>query len=104
VSLGARLNFRSLASSRSEIMLALVLVLTIIACHVAIAAVMRMPWPAGLLASAQLGLPAGVVALGLTEGLITPGQGAAIVAAAVVTLGVSSIGAALLSNRLACDT
>ncbi|HKV68659.1 MAG TPA: cation:proton antiporter, partial [Gaiellales bacterium] len=52
VSLGARLNFRSLASSRSEILLALVLVVAIIVCHVVIAVVMRMPWPAGLLASA----------------------------------------------------
>ena len=104
VSLGARLNFRSLASSRSEILLALVLVVAIIVCHVVIAVVMRMPWPAGLLASAQLGLPAGVVALGLTEGLITPGQGAAIVASAVVTLGVSSIGAAMLHERLPSNT
>jgi predicted permease len=104
VSLGARLNFRSLASSRSDVALALVLVLGIVACHVAIAAVMRMPWPAGLLASAQLGLPAGVVALGLTEGLLTPGEGAAIVAAAAVTLGVSSIGAAMLQRRLRCGT
>ncbi len=104
VSLGARLNFRSLASSRSDITLAVVLVAAIVACHVAIAVVMRMPWPAGLLASAQLGLPAGVVALGLTEGLLTPGEGAAIVAAAVVTLGVSSIGAAVLQRRLRCST
>jgi len=104
VSLGARLNFRSLASSRSDVILALVLVVMIIACHVATALAMRMPWPAGLLASAQLGLPAGVVALGLTEGVITPGQGAAIVAAAVVTLGVVSIGAAMLATRLASDT
>ena len=104
VSLGARLNFRSLASSRSEILLALLLVVAIVVCHVAVAVVMRMPWPAGLLASAQLGLPAGVVALGLTEGLLTPGQGAAIVASAVVTLGVSSIGAAMLQERLASNT
>lgn len=104
VALGARLNFRSLASSRSDVVLALVLVAAIVVCHVAIAAVMRMPWPAGFLASAQLGLPAGVVALGLTEGLITPGQGAAVVASAVVTLGVSSIGAAMLHARLACNT
>jgi len=104
VSLGARLNFRSLVSSRAEILLALVLVVAIVVCHVAIAVVMRMPWPAGLLASAQLGLPAGVVALGLTEGLLTPGQGAAIVASAVVTLGVSSIGAAMLHERLASNT
>jgi len=71
---------------------------------VAIAVVMRMPWPTGLLASAQLGLPAGVVALGLTEGLVTPGQGAAVVASALVTLGVSSIGAAMLHRRLRYDT
>jgi Kef-type K+ transport system membrane component KefB len=104
VALGARLNFRSLASSRSDIVLALVLICAIVACHVAIAVGMRMPWPAGLLASAQLGLPAGVVALGLTEGLLTPGQGAAIVASAVVTLGVASIGAAMINRRLRCNT
>ena len=48
---------------------------------------MRMPWPAGLLASAQLGLPAGVVSLGLTEHVLTAGQGAAIVASALIMLG-----------------
>jgi hypothetical protein len=74
------------------------LVAAIVVCHVAVAAVMRMPWPAGLLASAQLGLPAGVVSLGLTEHIVSPGQGAAIVAAALITLAVSSLGAVLLSR------
>jgi len=104
VTLGARLNFRALATSQSDVVLALVLVGAVVACHLAIAVVMRMPWPAGLLASAQLGLPAGVVSLGLTGGLLTPGQAAAIVASAIVTLGVSSTGAALLARRLRCDT
>lgn len=104
VTLGARLNFRSLVSSQSDIALALVLVCAVVACHVAVAVVMRMPWPSGLLAAAQLGLPAGVVALGLTDGLLTPGQGAAIVASAVVSLGVSSAGAAILDRRLPSDT
>ncbi len=104
VTLGARLNFRALASSRSDVVLALVLLCAVVACHLAVALVMRMPWPAGLLASAQLGLPAGVVSLGLTAGLLTPGQGAAIVAAAVATLGASSAGAALLARRLPCNT
>jgi Kef-type K+ transport system membrane component KefB len=103
VALGARLNFRSLVSSRSDVILALVLV-AIVGCHLAIAVVMRMPWPAGLLASAQLGLPAAAVSLGLTAGLLTPGQGAAIVASAVATLGVSSAGAVLLQRRLPCNT
>jgi Kef-type K+ transport system membrane component KefB len=104
VTLGARLNFRALASSRSDVVLAVVLVCAVVACHLGIAVVMRMPWPAGLLASAQLGLPAGVVSLGLTAGLLTPGQGAAIIASAVATLGASSAGAALLQRRLRCDT
>jgi hypothetical protein len=47
---------------------------------------------------AQLGLPAGVVSLGLTEHVVTAGQGAAIVAAALITLGISSLGAVLLSR------
>ena len=104
VTLGARLNFRSLVTSRSDVVLALVLVCAVVACHLATALVTRMPWPAGLLASAQLGLPAGVVSLGLTRGLLTPGQGAAIVASALVTLGVASAGALLLERRLPCDT
>jgi Kef-type K+ transport system membrane component KefB len=104
VTLGARLNFRTLASSQSDVVLAVVLVCAVVACHLAIAVVMRMPWPAGLLASAQLGLPAGVVSLGLSAGLLTPGQGAAIVASAVATLGASSAGAALLQRRLRCNT
>jgi Kef-type K+ transport system membrane component KefB len=98
VSLGAKLNFRSLASSRSDVALVAMLAAAIVVCHVAIAVVMRMPWPTGLLASAQLGLPAGVVSLGLTEGILSAGQGAAIVASALITLGASSLGAVLLSR------
>jgi Kef-type K+ transport system membrane component KefB len=100
VSLGAKLNFRSLASSRSDVVLVVLLAAGIVACHVATAALMRMPWAAGLLASAQLGLPAGVVSLGLTEHILTAGEGAAVVAAALITLGVCSVGAALLERRL----
>lgn len=101
VALGAKLNFRSLASSRTNIELMVLLAAAILICHLAVAIVMRMPWPAGMLASAQLGLPAGVVSLGLTEHVLTPGEGAAIVAAAVITLALSSLGAVLLSRTLA---
>jgi Kef-type K+ transport system membrane component KefB len=99
VSLGAKLDFRSLASSRSDIILVGLLAASIVVCHLVVAVVMRMPWPAGLLASAQLGLPAGVVALGLSEHILKAGQGAAIVGAALITLAASSTGAALLSRR-----
>jgi Kef-type K+ transport system membrane component KefB len=98
VTLGAKLDFRSLASSGSDLALVGMLFVAIAICHVAVARVMRMPLGAGLLACAQLGLPAGVVALGLTEHILKPGQGAAIVAAALLTLGASAAGAALLSR------
>jgi Kef-type K+ transport system membrane component KefB len=98
VTLGARLDFRALESSRSNLALVGMLAISIVICHVAVARVIRMPWGAGLLASAQLGLPAGVVALGLSERILTAGEGAAIVASALITLGVSSAGAVLLSR------
>jgi Kef-type K+ transport system membrane component KefB len=101
VALGAKLNFRSLASSRTNVELMALLAAAIVACHVVVAVVMRMPWPSGLLASAQLGLPAGVVSLGLTEHILTAGQGAAIVGSALITLAVASTGAVLLSRSLA---
>jgi len=98
VTLGAKLDFRALGSSRSDLALVGLLSAAIVICHVAVARVMRMPWGSGLLASAQLGLPAGVVALGLAERILTPGQGAAIVASALISLGVASLGAVLLSR------
>jgi Kef-type K+ transport system membrane component KefB len=101
VTLGAKLDFRSLASSGSDVALVGMLVAAILVCHVAVARVMRMPLGAGLLASAQLGLPAGVVALGLTEHILKAGQGAAIIASALLTLGASAAGAALLSRSSA---
>ncbi len=99
VTLGAKLDFRALGSSRSDLALVGMLSVAIVVCHVAVARLMRMPWGSGLLASAQLGLPAGVVALGLAERILTPGQGAAIVASALISLGVSSFGAVLLSRE-----
>jgi Kef-type K+ transport system membrane component KefB len=98
VTLGAKLDFRSLAQSGSDVALVGMLFAAITVCHIAVARLMRMPFGAGLLASAQLGLPAGVVALGLTEHILEPGQGAAIVASALLTLGASAAGAALLSR------
>jgi Kef-type K+ transport system membrane component KefB len=101
VALGAQLNFRSLGSSHRDALLALGLAGCIVACHLLVAVVMRMPWPSGLLASAQLGLPAAVVSLGLAEHLISAGQAAAIVLAALISLGACSLGAALLARRAA---
>jgi hypothetical protein len=50
-------------------------------------------------ASAQLGVPAAIVALGLPEHVITPTQAAAILTAAMISLAVCSVGAAALTPR-----
>ncbi len=98
VTLGARLDFRALAGSRSDVLLAAGLAASVVACHVAVAMITRLPAAAGLLASAQLGVPSAVVSLGLSSDLLTPGHGAAIIAAAVVTLAAAAAGAGRLSR------
>ena len=57
---------------------------------------LRQPAAAGLVATATLGVPAAVVELGLANGRIDAGQGAAIVAAALVSIGVGAAGVRLL--------
>ena len=79
--------------------MALALVGLTAAVHVLAAHVTRQPPAAGLLASAQLGVPAAIVALGLPEHVITSTQAAAIVTASMISLAVCSVGAAALTPR-----
>ena len=67
---------------------------------VAAAFLTRQPFAAGLAATATLGVPAAVVALGLQEHVISPGVGAAIMAAALGSIAVSGLGVSLLHRRL----
>jgi Kef-type K+ transport system membrane component KefB len=91
VVLGARLDLRALAHA-APIELAVVLLALNVGIRLAVAAVTRQPLPAGLVATAQLGVPAAVVALGLELGVLAPGQGAAILAAALATLATCALG------------
>jgi Kef-type K+ transport system membrane component KefB len=97
VVLGARLDLRGLVRDPAMIALALALAGLTVLVHVVGARLTGQPRAAGLLASAQLGVPSAIVALGLTEHVITPTQGAAIIAAAMISLAVCSAGAALLA-------
>jgi Kef-type K+ transport system membrane component KefB len=99
VLLGARLDIGSLVGEPSNLELAAALAGLTVAAHVAGAGVARLRLASGLVSSAQLGVPAAVVALGLSEGIINPGQGAAIIAASLVSLGVCAGGAALLAKQ-----
>jgi Kef-type K+ transport system membrane component KefB len=96
VVLGARIDLRSLATSRTNIILALTIVALAAIVHVAAALVVREPLPMGLIATAALGVPAAVVEIGLNRHELTPGQGAAIIAATLGMIAVSILGAALL--------
>ena len=91
VTLGARLDVRGL-----DVGVAVALVVAATVIHLLVALVLRQPAAAGLAAAATLGVPAAVVELGLANGLIDAGQGAAIVAAALVSIAIGAVGVRLL--------
>lgn len=98
VALGAQLDVRGLVSSPHNLILAAAIAGAALVVHLAAAAALRLPLAAGLLADAQLGVPSAVAALGLERGLLTPGQAAAVIAAALVSLAACAAGAALLAS------
>ena len=98
VGLGARLDLSSLGREPEAFKLAAGVLLLAIAAHLAAALVWRLPVAAGLLATAQLGVPSAIAALGLESGTITPAQAAAIMSAVLGSLAVCSVGAAMLGH------
>ena len=98
VVLGARLDLRALGQHASLIALAAELVALNVVVHGLAALLTRQPLAAGLAATAQLGVPAAVVALGLERNILTSGEGSAIVAAALASLALTSAGASLLKR------
>ena len=66
--------------------------------HVIAALLWRMTIGAGLLASAQLGVPAAVVSIGLSTNQLTAAQGAAVMAAVLATLAACAVGGVLFGN------
>jgi Kef-type K+ transport system membrane component KefB len=104
VLLGARLNVRALFTDPSNLAIAASLFVLNLAVHVAAARATRQRAAAGLVATAQLGVPAAVVALGLAKGILNPGQGAAVIVAALASVGACAAGAALLARRPAATS
>ncbi len=100
VVLGARIDIRALSTSGTLIGLAVLLVAFDTAIGLVAALLTRQPVAAGLAATATLGVPAAVTALGLQEKVISPGAGAAIMAAALASIAVSGLGVSLLHRRL----
>ena len=61
---------------------------------------LRRPPATGLVATAQLGVPAAIATLGLSEHVLSAEVATAIVAAALVSLGVCTVGVGLLVRLL----
>jgi Kef-type K+ transport system membrane component KefB len=95
VVLGASLNVRSLVQSPTELELAGALIVGMVAVHAFGALAIRAPLWTALIVTAQLGVPVAIVKLGLAQGLLKPGQGAAIIVAALASLGICAAGTEL---------
>jgi Kef-type K+ transport system membrane component KefB len=95
VVLGASLNVRTLVQTPKSMELAAALIIGLTATHVATAKLMKVPFSTGLIVAAQLGVPASVVKLGLASHVLKPGQGAAVIVAALASLGICGAGVTL---------
>jgi Kef-type K+ transport system membrane component KefB len=104
VVLGARLDLRGLFSDPSLIELAGALAALNVGVHLLAAKLSRQPPAAGLVASAQLGVPSAIVALGLPEHVLSASQGAAIMLAALLSILACSVGAATLESKASRPT
>jgi Kef-type K+ transport system membrane component KefB len=98
VTLGAKLQLGALFGEPRNLVLAAVIAIGATVVHVLVALVFRLPIGAGLLATAQLGVPSAVASIGLTAGVLTAGQAAAVLTAVLVSLAVCSLGAALFGH------
>ena len=101
VVLGARLDLRSLGQHPSLLLLAAELVALNVVVHAVAALLTRQPFAAGLAATAQLGVPAAVVALGLEQHVISSGEASAIVAASLGSLALTAVGVTRLDGGTA---
>jgi len=99
VLLGSRLDLRALGHSREAVELAVLLAALTLAVHLLAARLIRAPPAIGLLASAQLGVPAAVIALGLPIHAIDQGQASAIFCSALISIGACAAGAAHLRRE-----
>jgi Kef-type K+ transport system membrane component KefB len=100
VVLGARLQLSALGEHPSILRLTVALVILNVAVHLIAAGLTRQRVPAALIATAQLGVPAAVVTLGLQDKVLTAAPGAAIIIAALASLAsLAALGTTLLAGQ-----
>jgi Kef-type K+ transport system membrane component KefB len=99
VILGAQLDLNGLIEHPTMLALAGILAALNVAIHLVASLLARRPLSAGLAASAQLGVPAAIASLGLSEHVLSGTVAAAIVAAALISLAVCTLGVESLVAR-----
>jgi Kef-type K+ transport system membrane component KefB len=99
VVLGARLDLGGLVRHPSMLALAGALAAVNVVIHVLAAALAHRGPATGLAASAQLGVPAAIASIGISQHVLSASVATAIVAAALVSLGVSTLGVERLVGR-----
>jgi Kef-type K+ transport system membrane component KefB len=96
--LGTSLDLSALGQHRAFIALGLVLGICAVAAHLSMRAVGQ-PLPAAGLGSAQLGVPVAAATVGTQLQVLRPGEPAALILGALVTIGVAVLCGALLARR-----
>lgn len=100
VVLGAQLDLGGLVDHPSLLALAGALVGLNVVIHLVAVLLLRKPPATGLVATAQLGVPAAIASLGLSEHVLSASVATAIVVAALVSLGVCTVGVVKLVRLL----
>lgn len=95
--LGASLDLRAIGGNPKMLLVAGLLAVGTAVLH-ALATFAGQPLPLALLAGAQLGVPVAAVTIGSRSGLLLPGEGGAILAAALVSIAITSVAAAVASR------
>lgn len=86
--LGASLNIRGVFAQPRLLLLSLGIVLLSLLVH-GLMALTGQPLPLALMTTAQLGIPAAAASLGITSGVLAPGEDAALLLGALLTIGVA---------------
>jgi Kef-type K+ transport system membrane component KefB len=95
--LGASLNLRDLAGHPQMILLGLTLGVATLLTHSS-ARLVRLPLPLGLLSAGQLGVPVAAVTIGSASNLLLPGEAAALILGALITVIAASASSARAAN------
>lgn len=97
--LGASINLRAFVEQPSMVLLGVLLGVGAVVAHLAARAV-GLPWLHAVASAGQLGVPIAAVALGIQTHALLPGEGAAILLGALVTIGLSAGASGLAARRV----